>query len=108
MISPPDREEKLLAILDHEPFLVVLDGLERILIAYARMDAARLSDEEVGRQNDNLLRKTTDPRAGAFLRKLSACRAARVLISTRLTRRICKTGSLATRCPALLSERSLG
>jgi tetratricopeptide (TPR) repeat protein len=83
-ISPPDREEKLLAILDHKPFLVVLDGLERILIAYARMDAARLSDEEVGRQNDNLLRKTSDPRAGAFLRKLSACRAARVLIGTRL------------------------
>jgi len=83
-ISAPEREEKLLSILDRGPFLIALDGLERILIAYARMDAARLSDEEVGRHNDNLLRKTADPRTGAFLRKLSACRAVRVLISTRL------------------------
>jgi len=61
----------------------VLDGLERILIAYARMDAALLSDEEAGRAECRL-RKTADPHAGAFLRKLSACRASRVLISTRL------------------------
>jgi tetratricopeptide (TPR) repeat protein len=82
-ILPPDREEQLLAILNREPHLVVLDGLERILIAYARMDAARLSDEEAGRA-DARFRKTADPHAGAFLRKLSACRTARVLISTRL------------------------
>src|ERR1035438_2957481 len=82
-IPPPEREEQLLAALNREPHLVVLDGLERILIAYARLDAARLSDEEAGHA-DARLRKTTDPHAGAFLRKLSACRAARVLISTRL------------------------
>jgi tetratricopeptide (TPR) repeat protein len=82
-ISPPEREEELLAALNREPYLVVLDGLERILIAYARLDASHLSDEEVGRA-DARPRKTADPHAGAFLRKLSACRAARVLISTRL------------------------
>jgi len=82
-ILPPDREKQLLAVLNREPYLVLLDGLERILIAYSRMDAARLSDEEAGRA-DARLRKTADPHAGAFLRKLSACRAARVLISTRL------------------------
>src|ERR1039457_3819667 len=82
-IPPPEREEQLLAALNREPHLVVLDGLERILIAYARLDATRLSDEEAGRA-DARLRKTADPHAGAFLRKLSACRAARVLISTRL------------------------
>jgi hypothetical protein len=82
-ILPPEREEQLLAALNHEPYLVVLDGLERILIAYARMDAARLSDEEAGCA-DAQLRKTTDPHAGTFLRKLSTCRSARVLISTRL------------------------
>jgi hypothetical protein len=32
-ILPPDRERELLAALDREPFLIVLDGLERILIA---------------------------------------------------------------------------
>jgi tetratricopeptide (TPR) repeat protein len=78
-----DREEQLLATLSRDPHLLVLDGLERILIAYARMDAALLPDEEAGR-DDPRLRKTADPHAGAFLRKLSACRASRVLISTRL------------------------
>lgn len=37
-----DRESQLLAALDREPFLIVLDGMERLLIAYARMDAAYL------------------------------------------------------------------
>jgi tetratricopeptide (TPR) repeat protein len=47
------------------------------------MDAALLSDEDAG-SADARMRKTADLHAGTFLRKLSACRAARVLISTRL------------------------
>ena len=82
-IPAPEREEQLLAVLNREPFLLVLDGLERILIAYARLDAAHLSDEEADRA-DAGLRKTAGPNVGAFLRKLSVCRASRVLISTRL------------------------
>jgi len=100
----PDRETQLLAALDREPFLLVLDGLERILIAYARMDAAHLSDDDYDRRTANYvanayglpasaaqsftgehrLRKTADPRAGSFLRKLSSVRASRILVSTRL------------------------
>lgn len=100
----PDRETQLLAALDREPHLVVLDGLERIHIAYARMDAAHLSDDDYDKQTANFvanayglpasaaqsftgehrLRKTADPRAGSFLRKLSNVRAARILVSTRL------------------------
>jgi tetratricopeptide (TPR) repeat protein len=103
-IPAPDREAQLLAALNREPFLIVLDGLERLLIAYARMDAAHLSDDDYDRQTANYvanaiglpasaaqsftgehrLRKTADPRAGAFLRKLSTVRAARILVSTRL------------------------
>jgi tetratricopeptide (TPR) repeat protein len=103
-LAPPDRETQLLAVLDREPFLLVLDGLERLLIAYARMDAARLADEDIDQQTANyvakayglpqsagqsfvgqhLLRKSADPRAGAFLRKLAHVRAARILVSTRL------------------------
>ena len=99
-----DREAQLLSTLDREPFLIVLDGLERLLIAYARMDAAHLSDDDYDRQTANYvakahglpasaaqsftgehrLRKTADPRAGVFLRKLTTVRAARVLVSTRL------------------------
>jgi tetratricopeptide (TPR) repeat protein len=103
-IPAPERETQLLAALDREPFLLVLDGLERILIAYARMDAAHLSDDDYDKQTANFvanaiglpasaaqsftgehrLRKTADPRAGAFLRKLSNLRASRILVSTRL------------------------
>jgi tetratricopeptide (TPR) repeat protein len=81
-IPAPERETQLLAALDHEPFLLVLDGLERILIAYARMDAARLDDSEVGR--DKNVRKTADPRVGSFLKKLAQVKQSRVLVSSRL------------------------
>jgi tetratricopeptide (TPR) repeat protein len=103
-IPLPDCEEQLLAALDNEPFLVVLDGLERLLIAYARMDAARLSDDDFDEKTANRvanarglpesaaqsftgqhnLRKTADPRVGAFLRKLATRRSSRILITTRL------------------------
>ncbi|MFL6275628.1 MAG: tetratricopeptide repeat protein [Blastocatellia bacterium] len=101
---PGEREEMLLAVLDREPFLFVLDGLERILIAYARMDANRLADDDLDQQTANIvagmmglpesaaqsftgqhrLRKTADPRAGNFLRKLARVRVSRILVSTRL------------------------
>ncbi|MDT5060746.1 MAG: hypothetical protein QOH63_1205 [Acidobacteriota bacterium] len=103
-IPLPQCEENLLSVLDHEPFLIVLDGFERLLIAYARMDAARLMDDDFDEQTANRvagalglpesaaqsftgqyqLRKTADPRAGAFLRKLATRHAARILITTRL------------------------
>jgi hypothetical protein len=82
-ISPPERERQLFGILNRESYLLVLDGLERILTAYARLDASRLSDEEM-RRMDVRQRSAIDPHVGAFVRKLSACRASRLLITTRL------------------------
>lgn len=81
-IPAPERERQLLAALDREPFLVVLDGLERILIAYPRMDAAHLQDSQV--ENNKTLRQTADPRDGRFLKKLSQVKNSRILVSTRL------------------------
>ena len=103
-LSIPEREAQLLSILDREPHLIVLDGLERLLIAYARMDAARLADDDLDQRTANIvagalglpesaaqsftgqhrLRKTADPRVGNFLRKLAGVRSARILVSTRL------------------------
>lgn len=103
-ITAPERERELLEILDRDPYLIVLDGIERILIAYARLDAARIDDDALDEQTANVvagalgippdaqqtiftpnrLRKTADPRAGAFLRKLASVNASRILISTRL------------------------
>ena len=82
-LPAPERVELLLGALDREPFLLVLDGLERILVAYARMDAAHLSDEDVD-TGTNRLRRAADPRAGAFLRRLAAVRESRILVSSRL------------------------
>lgn len=81
-IPAPERETQLLAALDHEAFLLVLDGVERILIAYARMDAPRLDDSEVGIEKS--LRKTADPRVGSFLKKLAQVKRSRILVSSRL------------------------
>jgi hypothetical protein len=103
-LPPPERETQLLRILNDEPFLLVLDGLERILIAYARMDAAHLSDDDLDQQTANFvagiyglpesagqsfvgqhrLRKTADVRVGQFLRKLAHVNKSRILVSTRL------------------------
>ncbi|MCB0853493.1 MAG: ATP-binding protein, partial [Bacteroidetes bacterium] len=100
-----ERQSALLHHLNNEPYLIVLDGLERILVAYARQDAAFLNDDTalddqtanwiagmiglpesgaksfVGRHR---LRKTTDPRIGHFLRQLSQIRNSKILVSTRL------------------------
>jgi hypothetical protein len=40
----PEREAQLLQRLGEMPYLFVLDGLERILIAYQRMDASTPSE----------------------------------------------------------------
>jgi hypothetical protein len=103
-LPPHEREDRLLHLLDQQPFLLVLDGLERILLAYSRMDAAHLADDDLDEQTANeiarfyglpdevketylekhRLRQCADPRAGRFLRRLASVRASRVLVSTRL------------------------
>lgn len=103
-LPPHEREDRLFYLLDTQPFLLVLDGLERILLAYARMDAAHLADDDLDERTANdiaddsglpdeaketyqrkhHLRQCSDPRAGRFLRRLTQVRAARVLVSTRL------------------------
>ena len=99
-----EREAQLLQHLNQKPYLFVLDGLERILVAYNRMDASSLADDEYDQKTANWvagaaglppsaaqsftgehrLRQTTDPRAGAFLRKLAQVSQSRILITTRL------------------------
>jgi uncharacterized protein (DUF924 family) len=49
-MKSPDREDQLWQILDQQPFLLVLDGLERILLAYARMDAAQMLDDDLDQE----------------------------------------------------------
>lgn len=103
-LPPSERESLLLAELNAHPYLLVLDGLERVLVAYSGMNAAYLADDDLDRTTANMvagaiglpasaadsyigqhrLRKTIDPRAGLFLQKLCQVKASRVLVSTRL------------------------
>jgi tetratricopeptide (TPR) repeat protein len=99
-----ERGAQLLRHLDEKPYLFVLDGLERILVAYHRMDASYLVDDDYDQHTANVvaggaglpataaqsfvgqhrLRQTTDPRAGAFLQKLAQVAKSRILVTTRL------------------------
>ena len=123
-IPTPEKQATLLQILDDYPYLIVLDGLERILVAYARQDAAFLNDDTalddltanriagaiglpessaksfVGKHR---LRKTTDARIGHFLRRLSQVKKSKILVSTRLYPADLQTpfGQLYPRCFAL-------
>jgi len=103
-LRAPEREEELLDILDREPYLVVLDGVERLLLAYSRSDASWFVDDDLDAQTahrvagamglptsaatsstgQSRLRITVDPRTGVFLRRLAGLRASRVLITSRL------------------------
>lgn len=102
ILPPAEREEELLNLLNQRPYLLALDGLERIMIAYARMDAASMPDDDLDERSENAvvgalgaqefsahtsrhrLRKTADPRAGTFLRKLAQVSPSKILVSTRL------------------------
>ena len=85
-----ERERQLLTLLKQKRYLLLLDGLERVLLAYHRMDAPQVLDEQI---EDNApahvdhadLRACTDNRHADFLRKLTVCAPTKILISTRLT-----------------------
>jgi hypothetical protein len=99
-----DREDELLAALDRLPYLIVLDGMERVLLAYSRADAAHIADDDLDARTGNWavrlaggpgraaavsgdpsrLRMASDPRVGRFLQRLAAVRASRVLATSRL------------------------
>jgi len=66
-----ERDRLLYSLLDSEPYLVVLDGVEQQLNAYAQPTGGPY-------------RKAVDPRLEAFLRRLPQSRPARVLLATRL------------------------
>lgn len=79
----PQQEEQVLALLAQRPVVLALDGLERLLVAYHRLDAPQLADAAV-EAVEAQPRACTDPRDGAFLRALTRCAASKVLITSRL------------------------
>jgi hypothetical protein len=47
-----ELSELLMRQLRARPWLLVLDGLERVLVAYHRADAAQLADEQAGTSDE--------------------------------------------------------
>ncbi len=82
-----DLWHALLPLLRARPYLLVLDGLERVLVAYHRSDAAQVRDEEVETAQSSLGRAPRDcirPDDGDVLRQLVGARASKILITSRL------------------------
>ncbi len=72
-------------------YLLVLDGLERVLVAYHRWDAAQMRDDKVEDVaeaektiKDRDIRACTDPKDDDILQGLLACHKTKVLLSSRL------------------------
>lgn len=80
---------RLIAELEARPWLIVLDGLERTLVAYHRIDAPQMRDEDVEFAEDQIASR--DPRAAInpedeeLLRQLTASAPSKVLVTSRLT-----------------------
>jgi hypothetical protein len=74
------QEDQLLIVLRTKPVVLVLDGVERLLLAYHRHDAAQLADAVVEAEP----RRCTDPRDGTLLRALSQGGPSKILITSRL------------------------
>lgn len=77
-----ENERLLLEKLQAEPYLIVFDGIERILVAYQRIDASHLDNDEAVKERQ--LRGCADPRDDEFLSKLVNCAPSKFLVSTRL------------------------
>ena len=95
--NPTPREERrrlLLDALKQKRYLLILDGFERVLVAYNHMDAPMRTDDTVDAEQQEAaeksadeeahLRSCTDPRHGDFVRALAACAPSKILVSTRL------------------------
>ncbi len=88
----PELAKDLLAELHDRPWLLILDGMERVLVAYHRIDAAEVPDEEANTPTDKIANR--DPRDAIrdedndLLRALAAAAPSKILVSSRLTPRV--------------------
>jgi tetratricopeptide (TPR) repeat protein len=82
-----ELSDQLLWQLQSRPWLVVLDGIERVLVAYHRSDAAQLPDEEADGRDEIAGRDPCDairPDDDDLLRTLAAAAPSKILVTSRL------------------------
>lgn len=87
-----ELKDELLALLHTKPWLLILDGLERILVAYHRIDAAEVPDEEANIPIDKIVNRNPcdaiRDEDNDLLRALAAAAPSKLLVSSRLTPRV--------------------
>ncbi len=87
-----ELKDELLAQLHARPWLLILDGLERVLVAYHRIDAAEVPDEEANAPTDKIVNRNPcdaiRDEDNDLLRALAAAAPSKILVSSRLTPRV--------------------
>ena len=106
----PELSELLMRELRARCWLLVLDGLERVLVAYHRYDAAQLADEQAGRTDEIARRDPCSairPLDDELLRELATASPAKILITSRLVPRVL-LNTASQPVPGVLHERLPG
>lgn len=88
----PKLKEQLLDHLSAKPYLFVLDGLERVLVAYHRFDCAAVLDEVANSPTDAISDRhpcaAIRPDDDELLKSLVASMSSKVLVSSRLVPKV--------------------
>jgi tetratricopeptide (TPR) repeat protein len=77
-----DLAPELLRELHRRPYLLVLDGLERVLVAYHRIDASQARDDQVESGSEHCA--CIKPSDAELLRQLVASAPSKILVTSRL------------------------
>ena len=102
--------EPLIHQLQDSPWLLILDGLERVLVSYHRFDAAQACDEEAGTADKIAHRDpcaAINPEDDDLLRALSGASPSKLLLTSRLIPRVLLNKSNQT-IPGVLREHLPG
>ena len=87
-VPASDVARELLLHLRAKAWLLVLDGLERVLVAYHRSDAATIADEALETPTDQIADRNpcaaARPEDDDLLRQLAAAGPSKILVTTRL------------------------
>lgn len=87
-----DLKESLMQHLNNKPWLLILDGLERVLVAYHRIDSSYIPDEDLNIPADKIVNR--DPSScinyedDDLLRSLASGAPSKILVSSRLSPRV--------------------
>lgn len=91
-MKTPEMADHLLHQLRDRPWLLILDGLERVLVAYHRFDAAEVPDEEANQPTDQIAHRdpctAIRPEDDDLLRALAAAAPSKLLVTSRLVPRV--------------------